>query len=199
MSTKVNSTKNKSEKKHSSTHRNRSEKEIPQQISQSSTSPSRPRTSRVRQLEEENVKLKERISQLESTIIRLNAELANLRKRYDREMERILIYSNEKLLEKLLPLIDDLDRAIRAADVTEDFVGFKNGVEMIYKNLLAVLEAEGVKPIKALGSRFDYNLHEAVSTQKAEGVEPGVVIAEVQKGFMYKDKVLRHAKVVVSE
>ncbi len=157
------------------------------------------RRTKTKQLEEENAYLKTRIAELENRLIRLNAELLNMRKRYDREMERILIYSNEKLIEKILPLVDDLDRALQAADETKDFIGFRNGVEIIYKKLMKILEEEGVKPIKALGSRFDYNLHEAVMTQKKEGTEPGIVLQEVQKGFMYKDKVLRHAKVIVSE
>jgi len=157
------------------------------------------RRSRVKTLEEENSHLKERIAELENRVIRLNAELLNMRKRYDREMERILIYSNEKLIEKILPLIDDLDRALQAADETKDFIGFRNGVEIIYRKLLKILEEEGVKPIKAVGMKFDYNLHEAVMTQKQEGVEPGIILQEIQKGFMYKDKVIRHAKVIVSE
>jgi len=157
------------------------------------------RRSRVKTLEEENSHLKQRIAELENRVIRLNAELLNMRKRYDREMERILIYSNEKLIEKILPLVDDLDRALQAADETKDFIGFRNGVEIIYKKLLKILEEEGVKPIKAVGMKFDYNLHEAVMTQKQEGVEPGVILQEIQKGFMYKDKVIRHAKVIVSE
>jgi len=157
------------------------------------------RRSRVKTLEEENSHLRQRIAELENRVIRLNAELLNMRKRYDREMERILIYSNEKLIEKILPLVDDLDRALQAADETKDFIGFRNGVEIIYKKLLKILEEEGVKPIKAVGMKFDYNLHEAVMTQKQEGVEPGVILQEIQKGFMYKDKVIRHAKVIVSE
>jgi len=131
--------------------------------------------------------------------LRLSAELQNLRRRYDREMSNTVIYANQKLIESLIPVIDELELALKASDKNKNFEAFRNGVEMIYRKLMQILEKEGVTPIQAEGKPFDYNFHEAVMTRKQKGVPPGTILEVVQKGYMYKDRVLRHAKVIVAQ
>ncbi|NOX37378.1 MAG: nucleotide exchange factor GrpE [Calditrichaeota bacterium] len=155
--------------------------------------------SKTQQLQEENQQLKERIQQLEDQLIRLTADMQNLKKRYDRELENVVIYGNQKFVEKLLPLVDELERALHMSDQNKNFEAFRNGIELIYKKFLKILEDEGVKPIKAVGQKFDYNLHDAILMAEREGVESGTILEEVQKGYFYKDRVLRHAKVIVAK
>ncbi len=155
--------------------------------------------SKTQQLQAENRQLKERLQQLQDQLIRLTADMQNLKKRYDRELENVVIYGNQKLVEKLLPLVDELERALHMSDHSKNFEAFRNGIEMIYQHFLNILEAEGVKPIKAVGQQFDYNLHEAILMAEREGVEAGTILEEVQKGYVYKDRVIRHAKVIVAK
>ncbi len=155
--------------------------------------------SKTRQLQEENQQLKERIQQLEDQLIRLTADMQNLKKRHERELENVVIYSNQKFVEQLLPLVDELERALQMSDQNKNFEAFRNGIELIYKKFLKILEEEGVTPIKAVGQKFDYNLHDAILMAERKGVESGTILEEVQKGYVYKDRVLRHAKVIVAK
>ena len=155
--------------------------------------------SRTKELEEKIHLLEKELDNWKEKTLRLSAELQNLRRRYDREMSNTVIYANQKLIESLIPVIDELELALKASDKNKNFEAFRNGVEMIYRKLMQILEKEGVTPIQAEGKPFDYNLHEAVMTRKQKGVQPGTILEVVQKGYMYKDRVLRHAKVIVAQ
>ena len=155
--------------------------------------------SRTKELEEKIHLLEKELDKWKEKTLRLSAELQNLRRRYDREMSNTVIYANQKLIESLIPVIDELELALKASDKNKNFEAFRNGVEMIYRKLMQILEKEGVTPIQAEGKPFDYNLHEAVMTRKQKGVQPGTILEVVQKGYMYKDRVLRHAKVIVAQ
>ena len=155
--------------------------------------------SRTKELEEKIHLLEKELDNWKEKTLRLSAELQNLRRRYDREMSNTVIYANQKLIESLIPVIDELELALKASDKNKNFEAFRNGVEMIYRKLMQILEKEGITPIQAGGKPFDYNLHEAVMTRKQKGVQPGTILEVVQKGYMYKDRVLRHAKVIVAQ
>ncbi len=155
--------------------------------------------SRTKELEEKIHLLEKELDNWKEKTLRLSAELQNLRRRYDREMSNTVIYANQKLIESIIPVIDELELALKASDKNKNFEAFRNGVEMIYRKLMQILEKEGVTPIQAEGKPFDYNLHEAVMTRKQKGVQPGTILEVVQKGYMYKDRVLRHAKVIVAQ
>lgn len=155
--------------------------------------------SRTKELEEKIHLLEKELDNWKEKTLRLSAELQNLRRRYDREMSNTVIYANQKLIESLIPVIDELELALKASDKNKNFEAFRNGVEMIYRKLMQILEKEGVTSIQAEGKPFDYNLHEAVMTRKQKGVQPGTILEVVQKGYMYKDRVLRHAKVIVAQ
>lgn len=156
-----------------------------------------PKKSKIEKLRRENEQLEKELAALRDANLRLGAEFQNLRKRLNREKEEVVLYANEKLLENILPILDDFERSLSAENNSMET--FRKGIELIYKNFLEVLEKEGVKPIKAVGEPFDHNLHDALMMTEKEGVESGTIVEEVMKGYYYKDKVLRHAKVIVAK
>lgn len=141
------------------------------------------------------VRQKEELIEL---VQRKQADLDNFRRISRRKEEEIRSYGLFDFLEKLLPVLDNLERALDTAygegDVPETHC---QGLEMIRKQLLQLLEQEGVEPITALGQAFDPHFHEAVICSAEAGGEPGSVVEEVQKGYLYKERVLRPAKVAV--
>ena len=142
-----------------------------------------------------------KISELEDQLLREKAELVNYRKRKDEEVTRMLKYASEDLVKELLPAIDNLERAIKLEDdsLNEDVSKFLSGVKMIYCSTIATLEKFGVKAIDGANKLFDPTYHQAVMTEEREGVEPGMVLEVLQKGYLLKDKVIRHAMVKVSQ
>ena len=128
---------------------------------------------------------------------RVAADFDNYRKRVAREQTQILARSGERVVAKLLPVLDDLERALDAAEHHEE-VKVLEGVRMTKDALAAVLTSEGVEEIPADGP-FDPHVHEALMTQPTEGVEPGHVAHVIQRGYRIGDAVLRPARVVVAE
>jgi molecular chaperone GrpE len=128
---------------------------------------------------------------------RTAADFDNYRKRVAREQMQVLARSGERVVAKLLPVLDDLERALDAAEHHEEAKVFE-GVRMTKDALAAVLASEGVEEIAADGP-FDPHVHEALMTQPAEGVEPGHVVQVVQRGYRIGDVVVRPARVIVSE
>jgi len=151
------------------------------------------------QLRAENERLTKELEAAKESYLRLSAEFQNLRKRFEREKEDIILYANEKLIEMVLPILDDFERSLTASDKAKSVESFRNGIELIYKNLREALEKEGVKPINAIGQDFDHNLHDALMMTEKNDAKSGTVVEEVQKGYYYKEKVLRHSKVIVAK
>jgi molecular chaperone GrpE len=149
-------------------------------------------------LKQENENLKKELETSKEDYLRLGAEFQNLRKRFNREKEEIVLYANEKLFESILPILDDFERSLSTSE-NNSLENFRDGIELIHKNFVAALEREGVKPIKAVGEEFDHNLHDALMITDKEGAASGTIIEEVSKGYFYKDKVLRHSKVIVAK
>ncbi len=145
-------------------------------------------------------KLKNEIEELKEESLRSKAELVNYRKRKDEEVARMLKYANEDLVKELLPTIDNLERALKLEEdaENEDVSKFLSGVKLIYCSTIATLEKYGVKAIDGANKAFDPTYHQAVMTENVEGVEPGMVIEVLQKGYLLKDKVIRPAMVKVS-
>jgi len=128
---------------------------------------------------------------------RLKAEFDNFRKRSLRDQEALVARAHERLVKELLPVLDDLERALDAAEV-HDEASVVEGVKLVQRSLLASLEREGLAEIGADGA-FDPHVHEALLAQPGEGAEPGSVLQVVQKGYRLGDKVLRPARVVIAE
>ena len=142
-----------------------------------------------------------KISELEDRLLREKAELVNYRKRREEETERLLKYSNEDIAKALLPIVDNFERAINMDDdnLEDEVSKFLSGFKMIYCNFVSVLEKNGIKAIDGANKPFDPTYHQAIMTEKREGVEPEMVIEVLQKGYLLKDKVIRPAMVKVSE
>ena len=113
----------------------------------------------------------------------------------------MLKYANSDIILEMLSVVDDLERAIKLDDnILDDEVSkFLSGIKIIYSRLISILEKYEVKEIDALNKEFDPTYHQAVLTEKVEGVKPNIVVEVLQKGYMYKDKVIRHTMVKVSE
>ena len=142
-----------------------------------------------------------KISELEDRILREKAELVNYRKRKEEEMSKMLKYSNEDLVKEILPIVDNFERAINMDDdnLEDEVSKFLSGFKMIYCKLISTLEKYEVKAIDGNNKPFDPTYHQAVMTESKEGVEPGMVLEVLQKGYLLKDKVIRPAMVKVSE
>jgi molecular chaperone GrpE len=126
------------------------------------------------------------------------ADLENYKKRALHEKSRLITYQYEDLLKALLPVLDNLERALDHSQQAAVRDAFIEGVEMIAQMLRGALEKYGVTPVKALGERFDPAVHEALSQIPVADTEPNLVVEELEKGYLYKDRLLRPAKVVIS-
>ncbi len=146
-------------------------------------------------------KSEEKIKSLEEALLRKDADMINYRKRKDEEVTRMLKYSNEYIAKDLLPIVDNFERAISLDDdnLDDELSKFLEGFKMIYCHLNDVLNKYEIKAIDGNKKPFDPNYHQAVLTEKVEGMEPGMVIEVLQKGYLLKDKVIRSAMVKVSE
>ncbi|MCS7229696.1 MAG: nucleotide exchange factor GrpE [Candidatus Kryptonium sp.] len=146
----------------------------------------------------ENENLRKEIDEYKDRLLRRVAEFENYKKRLEADFANSVKYANEKLLLEILPIVDDLERSLSSGKEKPDFDSFYQGVKMIYTKLLKVLELHGVKPFESIGKPFDVYYHEALLRIPRNDVPPNTVIDEVERGYMYYDKVLRHAKVIVS-
>ena len=152
-------------------------------------------------IDDESELLSKRIKDLEDALLRSNAELINYKKRKDEETDRILKYAEEDVLKGFLPILDNFERAIGMDDniLSDEVSKFLEGFKLMYKQIQELLSKFDVKEIDALGKEFDPAVHNAVVMDKKEGVESGIITEVLQKGYMYKDRVLRTAMVKVNE
>jgi molecular chaperone GrpE len=141
----------------------------------------------------------EKNRELEDKLLRMAAEQDNFRKRMQRERETALKYAEETILRELLPSLDNLERAVEQCKCATDAGAILAGVEMTSKGLLNTLEKFGIKPLSGEGQPFDPNFHEAVAMEASAEVPENQILQEYQKGYMFKDRLIRAAKVVVSK
>ncbi|MCH4071544.1 nucleotide exchange factor GrpE [Pseudoramibacter sp.] len=132
-------------------------------------------------------------------MMRLQADFANYKKRTSREKAEIAAYTTEGLLKKLLPIIDNLERALAATENEDGSKELATGIQMVYKELMKTLKDEGLKEIEAEGKPFDPKYHHGVAIGNEEDVDDQVVLDVFQKGYMYKDKVIRAAMVRINQ
>ena len=133
--------------------------------------------------------------QLKDQLLRARAEFDNYRKRTLREMEQVRQTASINLIRVLLPILDNLERALAHASETD---GLTEGIRLVHKQFMDALAAEGLEPIPARGGVFDPTIHEALATVPSEGIEPGVIAEEYQRGYTLRGMVLRPSKVIVS-
>ncbi|MCG1008908.1 nucleotide exchange factor GrpE [Salinicoccus sp. ID82-1] len=148
--------------------------------------------------DEEIAALKQQVEAEENKYLKLYAEFDNFKRRNRQEMELNNKYKHQKIVEDLLPIIDNLERALRIEGESDSFNSLLKGVEMVYNDLVNTLMKHDVKEIESTGHTFDPNFHQAVMTE-ASDEEDGIVIEEFQKGYMLKDRVIRPSMVKVSE
>lgn len=137
------------------------------------------------------------IADLKDRLLRSQADFENYKRRMAREREELVIYANQKLLLNLLPVLDNLERALATAPTAGD-EKLRQGVELTARSFRDILAKEGVTPIEAVGKPFDPNEHEAVMTEESSEHEDGTVIFEFQKGYRLGDRVIRPSMVKVS-
>jgi molecular chaperone GrpE len=130
--------------------------------------------------------------------IRLAAEFDNYKKRTAREFGDLIKTANARLLRNLVEIADNFERALTSGGEDDNSESYRKGVELIYGQLEELLKRENVTPIESVGQPFDPNLHEAMMQQPSDEFEEGIVVQEIQKGYQLSDKVLRHARVIVS-
>ncbi len=140
--------------------------------------------------------LQNEISELKEKNVRVTAEMVNSLRRKDEEVTRMLKYSNESLILDIIPIVDNFERALNSL---KDDSNEKKGIEMIYNSLKNILEKYEVKEIDALDKEFDPNYHQAVMQGEDEEKNSNIVIEVMQKGYTYKDRVLRPAMVKVNK
>lgn len=145
---------------------------------------------------EEIETLKRENAELKNQYYKAYADADNYKKRVQKELENSLKYRIQSFASEILPVIDNLERALQQETTDEQM---KQGVQMIYDQLIVSLKEEGVIEIEALNQPFDYNVHQALMTEKVEGIEPNKVLEVLQKGYKIKDRILRPAFVKVSE
>lgn len=149
-------------------------------------------------LDSEALKFKELAEENEKRYLRTQADFDNFRRRTQKEKEDLAKYATTKLITELVPVIDNFERAMASADANADVESLIKGINMIFRQLDGVLQAEGLTVMKTVGEPFNPEFHQAVMQVESDEYEEGIVVEELQKGYMIKDKVLRPAMVKVS-
>lgn len=151
------------------------------------------------QLQQELEKQNEEVRNNYERYLRALAEADNIKKRAQRDREEYLKYANAALLKKVLPVVDDLERAIKLSNQSQDFGGLYQGVAMIASSLNEILKGEGVEAIDCLGKPFDPQFHQPLTVEENDQYEENTVIEELQKGYIMRGRVIRPSLVKVSK
>lgn len=146
---------------------------------------------------EKTNKLQEKVDELEDRVKRQMAEFDNFRKRSEKEKSAMFETGAKSVVEKILPVVDNFERGLAGLSEEEIKQPFAEGMNMVYKQLIAELEKLEVKPIEAVGCAFNPELHNAVMQVESEEFESGIIAQELQKGYTYRDSVVRHSMVAV--
>ena len=171
-------------------------KELEKEIKEETTEEVENKESDQNSSEEVENKVNSEIEELKNQLLRLQADFVNYKNRTEREKSNSIILANEGLILKLLPVLDNFNRAFAHVNLGDDAV---KGFVMIKDQFESILKSEMVEEIESDGATFDPNLHNAVMTESKEGVESGIVLETFEKGYKIKDKVIRPSMVKVSE
>ena len=140
----------------------------------------------------------EKIEELTDRLTRQMAEFDNFRKRTEKEKSQMYEIGAKDIIEKILPIVDNFERGLASMPEDEKATPFAEGMEKIYKQLMTTLEGIGVKPIEAVGQEFNPDFHNAVMHVEDEELGENIIAEEFQKGYMYRDSVVRHSMVKVA-
>ncbi|MFA6978071.1 MAG: nucleotide exchange factor GrpE [Ignavibacteriaceae bacterium] len=137
--------------------------------------------------------------ELQDRLLRKVAEFDNYKRRTENEFSNLLKYAAENFIKKILPVVDDFERSLKHLSESDENSSVTEGIKMIYDKLAKILDDQGVKKIESVGKPFDVHFHEALLQKKDETQPPHAVLDELETGYLYQDKVIRHAKVIVNE
>jgi molecular chaperone GrpE len=151
------------------------------------------------EIEKNVTQLEDEIAELKDKLLRKAAEFENYKRRTENDQIKLITFAAESFIQKLLPVVDDFERSLEHIDDAQEVDAIKQGLKLIYNKFMKFLEEQGVKKIEAVGNPFDVDYHEALMQRADDSVEPHTVLEEIEKGYSYKEKVIRHAKVIVSE
>lgn len=161
--------------------------------------------SEVPESKKENFNYEEKIKSLENEIekykelaLRKAAEFENYKRRTENDQLNLIKYAAETFIIKLLPTIDDLERSLTHMTEETDVEKIKEGIQLIYNKLIKTLNDHGVQKIEAVGQPFNVEFHEAIMQKNDDSVPPHTVLEEVETGYIFKDRVIRHSKVIVN-
>lgn len=141
----------------------------------------------------------ERNAELEDRVKRQMAEFENFRRRTEKEKASMFEMGAKSVVEKILPVVDNFERGLASIPQEEKDSPFSEGMNMIYKQLMTELDGLGVKPIESVGKEFNPEFHNAVMQVESDQYEQGIIAQELQKGYMYRESVVRHSMVAVSQ
>ena len=147
----------------------------------------------------ENEKLKQEITELKDSLLRRLAEFENYKKRTEVYQSELLKYAAQGFILEMLQVYDDFERSLTHVEGAKDIDAIKSGMKLVFDKFTKTLNDQGVTKMETKGKEFDVNLHDALLQQATNEVEPDIVLSEVEPGYMYKDKVIKHAKVIVSK
>lgn len=143
--------------------------------------------------------LQDEVNKWKNEYYKVFADMENVKRRMQNEHANSLKFMTQSIVEQMLPIVDNFERSLAVENPSEELKGFLKGYEMIYKQIVTLLENQGVKVIETKGKEFDPNYHQAVMTVSDENYKPGMIVEELQKGYMLKDRVIRASLVKVSE
>lgn len=143
--------------------------------------------------------LEEQVKELQDKFLRKVAEFENYKRRVENDQFNLITYGAESFIVKLLPVIDDFERSLQHIDNANSSESIKEGIRLVYEKMLKVLDEQGVKKMESVGNPFNVDFHDALMQRKDITVKPHTVLEEIEPGYIYRDKVIRHAKVIVSQ
>jgi molecular chaperone GrpE len=139
------------------------------------------------------------LKEWQDKLLRKAAEFENYKRRTENDQFNLINYAAESFIIKLLPVVDDFERSMEHIDDVDNNKAVKDGIKLVYEKLLKLLNEHGVKKMQTKGEPFNVDFHDALMQRKDDSVPPHTVLEEVESGYLYRDKVIRHAKVIVSE
>ncbi len=148
---------------------------------------------------QETAELEKKVAEYAEQILRMKADFDNTRKRLERDKQDAIKYANEKILAEVLPVMDNLDRAVASISEGHDPEKIKQGLRIAQEEMHKVLELHGVEVIKSVGTEFDPKLHEAVATVEAAGQKEGTVVEEIQRGYLLNGRLIRPSRVKIAQ
>jgi len=149
--------------------------------------------------EKKIAELETQVKEWHDKFLRKAAEFENYKRRTENDQFNLINYAAESFIIKLLPVVDDFERSLQHIDDDNSTGAVKEGIKLVYEKLLKVLDEQGVKKMQVKGEPFNVDYHDALMQRKDDSVPPHTVLEEIEKGYLYRDKVIRHAKVIVSE